>query len=287
MNQQFFDPSSYTPHAFIKIGRTGAMFTLRTTFLQFIGGRDARYEEWSHYVQNLGTTADVAFPKAENLAKKLGLELSSTREKLAEDLREIERSERRTSDEIEADRIKECFENNMFNHDNRDFYIMLNIMDGDWAARLYEGNIKKITDNIIPFGKHKDKSLTEINLIDRNYLEWMSSQDEKDCNIWNFKIQTFLENNDAPLELNEYVGNVKDRLTFEVVVKSIYYLEGVYGTTALYTMRDSEGHTIITFYSGSKMKLEVGESYDIKGTVKSHKEYRDVKQTVLTRVSLI
>lgn len=287
MDNQVYNPSTYTPHAFIQIGRTGAMFTLRTTYLQWIGGNKGYYAEWSHYHQNLGTTPDIAYEKATILSKQYGLELHTTRENLAKQLRDITRAERRTSEEIEAIRIQECFNNNMHNHDPHDYIIMLYIMGNDYA-RLHNDPVNKITDQTMPFGKHNGKTFKDINLIDRPYLEWMADQDNEKCSIWNFKIQTFLENNTAPIEVNEYLGEVKQRLEFNnVLVKSIYQFQTQYGISTLYTMCNETGHTLITFYSGTKVKMNIGGVYNIKGTIKGHKEYRNVKQTVLTRINIL
>ena len=83
---------------------------------------------------------------------------------------------------------------------------------------------------------------------------------------------------------SEYVGKIKDRITVEIVnCKAVtsYYTD--FGITTIYKMIDKNGNVFI-WKTGKAIDLE---SFTITGTVKEHKEFRDVKQTELTRCRVV
>ena len=83
---------------------------------------------------------------------------------------------------------------------------------------------------------------------------------------------------------SEYVGKIKDRITVEIVnCKAVtsYYTD--YGITIIYKMIDKNGNVFI-WKTGKAID---SESFTITGTVKEHKEFRDVKQTELTRCRVV
>ena len=90
----------------------------------------------------------------------------------------------------------------------------------------------------------------------------------------------------AVKRVNEWVGEIKERREFKVVLESVFYSEGYYGTTAIHRFRDDEGHTLVWFASnaGGWSPEDVGAELTIVGTIKKHDEYKDWKQTVITRV---
>lgn len=83
---------------------------------------------------------------------------------------------------------------------------------------------------------------------------------------------------------SEHVGEVKGKVELTVTVESHKLVEGFYGTKLLHKMVDESGNVLVWWCSG-KGDLEVGKTYRIKGTVKSHDEYNGVKQTTLLRVT--
>lgn len=83
---------------------------------------------------------------------------------------------------------------------------------------------------------------------------------------------------------SEYVGKIKDRITVEIVnCKAVtsYYTD--FGITIIYKMIDKNGNVFI-WKTGKAID---SESFTITGTVKEHKEFRDVKQTELTRCRVV
>jgi hypothetical protein len=78
----------------------------------------------------------------------------------------------------------------------------------------------------------------------------------------------------------KYVGEIKQRLDFELTVTNVYSFETDWGLTHINSMEDDDGNV---FVWKSSHELEKGSRYKVKGTVKEHSEYRGAKQTVLTR----
>lgn len=90
----------------------------------------------------------------------------------------------------------------------------------------------------------------------------------------------------AEVAESNFVGTVKERLTLDVTLKTVRYIEGYYGTTTLYVLVDEQGNQFKWFASNDVLGdiANVGKAFNITGTVKGHEEFRGVKETVLTRV---
>lgn len=80
---------------------------------------------------------------------------------------------------------------------------------------------------------------------------------------------------------SEHVGSVGERLTLNIAVTAARPIEGYYGHSTAYTMEDECGNVFVWITAAKNWP--VGSVKTIKGTVKEHKEFRNVKQTVLTR----
>lgn len=96
--------------------------------------------------------------------------------------------------------------------------------------------------------------------------------------------------------MNQYIGKIGDKITFEATVKSIKEFASNYGynrSVNIYTMEDADGNTIV-WKSSSIMSVDEGPNYttyfikrggklSITATVKDHKEYKGTNQTVILR----
>jgi len=107
---------------------------------------------------------------------------------------------------------------------------------------------------------------------------------------WNdrFDIQDIIkERTPKESSKSEYIGEVGKRIAVEVCLKSSYSFEhsfGYYGGTSyIHSFIDENGNVII--WKTSKHLTE-GEKYTLVGTVKEHSEYRETKQTILTRCKI-
>ena len=83
---------------------------------------------------------------------------------------------------------------------------------------------------------------------------------------------------------SNFVGEVKTRLKgLELMLEKIIYLGyGSFGPSYLHLMKDSDGN-VFSWITGNKIEKAEGETVRLDGTVKQHKLYNGVKQTVLTR----
>lgn len=90
---------------------------------------------------------------------------------------------------------------------------------------------------------------------------------------------------DAKLPPSEWVGEIGQRIK-DVRVKVVFtrYIDGAYGASTLYVMKDALGNDYKTFYSGTKWEYEKGDEILITGTIKKHDEYKGKKSTMLNRV---
>ncbi len=83
---------------------------------------------------------------------------------------------------------------------------------------------------------------------------------------------------------SHFVGSVKERLKDLTLVldKIIFLGSGAYGPTYLHLFKDSNGN-VFSWITSSKLEVAEGASVKLDATVKEHKLYNGVKQTVLTR----
>ena len=88
-------------------------------------------------------------------------------------------------------------------------------------------------------------------------------------------------------DVSEYQGEIGDKLELVVTVEKAVDLDGFYGASTLYSMRDLNGDVYIWTTSSTITKLKTGETYRIRGKVKDHKIYKAQKQTILTRCALV
>lgn len=88
--------------------------------------------------------------------------------------------------------------------------------------------------------------------------------------------------------ISQYVGQIGDK----VEIKGTYVRTGSweqrsfsgYGTDTMYvhTFKDSDGN-VFTWKTQKGLSMEYGVMVNVKGTIKNHSEYKDEKQTELTR----
>lgn len=82
-------------------------------------------------------------------------------------------------------------------------------------------------------------------------------------------------------DISEYQGEIGERLKLFLTVEKAITLDGYYGTNTLHVMRDDCGNCYV-WTTAAKTWAEKSEHY-LVGTVKDHKTYKGVKQTILTR----
>ena len=107
------------------------------------------------------------------------------------------------------------------------------------------------------------------------------------CSFVNTYLKNKQEKEEKASSSNEYVGSIGERITFTInnfrvlYTKRPYVYNGEY--TYVYEIKDELGHTFI--WSTTSIDLKVGSK--ITATVKEHKEYNGLKQTVITRGKIL
>ena len=84
---------------------------------------------------------------------------------------------------------------------------------------------------------------------------------------------------------SEFIGSVGDRIDIEVSVVKAVTSEGYYGRSTFHLFQDAN-ENLYTWNTAAK-SLTVGNTYTIRGTIKSHEIYKGAKQTQLTRCAII
>lgn len=96
-----------------------------------------------------------------------------------------------------------------------------------------------------------------------------------------------LENNKSEKKNSDYIGNIGERVVLNGMMKLLASFDTLYGYTYLYQIETEQG--IAKWFASNKcLSLpEEGKQVTLKGTVKEHKEYKGVKETIVTRCKLI
>ena len=100
------------------------------------------------------------------------------------------------------------------------------------------------------------------------------------------KKQEILKSWKQRCELSKHVGEVKKREVFTLTYDKVRTFDSEYGLTYIYNFTDSEGNSLIWF-TGNDQDFKQGEEYSLKATVKEHKEYKGMKQTIITRCKVV
>lgn len=82
-----------------------------------------------------------------------------------------------------------------------------------------------------------------------------------------------------------YQGTVGEKLSVQVKVVRNIKLDGYYGESHMHIFEDADGNTYV--WTTAAKNLDVNSEISLAGTVKEHKEYNGVQQTVLTRCKVI
>lgn len=80
---------------------------------------------------------------------------------------------------------------------------------------------------------------------------------------------------------SQYVGEIGQRIEVELTVDKAIKLDSYYGPSTMHIMKDAD-ENVYVWTTGAK-SWEEGSVRTVRGTIKDHKMYKNVKQTVLTR----
>ena len=160
-------------------------------------------------------------------------------------------------------------------------------------------NPERIPGTHFPFGKYKGESLSDVYERDPKYVVWASynmtskkhtkSMDQFFQGLEYLRDAHFQMVTEENLETatSVYVGEIKQRMDLELRMTSKFKPEpDAWGNqeNTRYKAEDPDGNHF-RFYSGND-DLEVGETYNIRGTVTKHFELLGVKTTSINRVAV-
>lgn len=128
----------------------------------------------------------------------------------------------------------------------------------------YEDRVKKVEiDKVIQFSAWGEGHyLTEA----KDYIDNLLTEDSADKN-------------------SQWVGQIGSRDSFNVTLVSKRGFQGQYGYSNVYTFRTEDGN-ILTWFSTVEVEKEPGDQFTLVGTVKDHTEYKNIKQTILSRCKI-
>jgi hypothetical protein len=90
--------------------------------------------------------------------------------------------------------------------------------------------------------------------------------------------------------VSSYIGNVGDKIDMIVTLDHVAYWENKFrawehNLTYLYNFIDENGNVLV-WQTSKGLGIENGAKVKVTGTIKEHNEYKEVKQTVLTRCKI-
>ena len=118
------------------------------------------------------------------------------------------------------------------------------------------------------FGNLSEKQVTVVKKAIEKHREWKAEQAEIDA---------------EKAEITNFIGNVGNRMNFDVLVVKTINLDTQYGAMTVNICEDENGNIII--YRGNPWVA--GEKLSFVATVKEHTVYRGMKQTIVNRPSKI
>jgi hypothetical protein len=183
-------------------------------------------------------------------------------------------------------------------------YTVADVLDprGDQARELSRKIRPHVPDAVAQAGVIRDYILSDAFSGDSEYvINLRAVAAAPSCPVKNFGLlvsapQTWARSVERDLRrqaenanrVNEWAGEVGDKIEATVTIKSIRYLDGDYGTTTVYTLAGEDGRTYKWFASRSALGDEVtGQPVKLKGTIKKLDEYQGAKSTSLIRCKVI
>ena len=97
------------------------------------------------------------------------------------------------------------------------------------------------------------------------------------------------ERESAPV--SEWFGEIGERWELSLTLKAVRYIESAYGCSTLHTFSDASGNVFKWFASSADLAGDenegIGQTFRIATGIKSHGEFRNVRETGLTRAKVI
>ena len=284
-------------------GRTGAMYTLRHSFIDMIhhpiyGASEIHRD---HFIKTLSNDFDKAVEKAEAWCKEYGVEL---KEREATELRAIKQRSKEQLAIIKA-------EEEAYKEDRQRTY---EIERRDKLQGYTNSLRDPLKANEHLWGKYKGETIGKEFMEehqgikeyypDEGYLRYVvreskpiEASDDQPQNVVDVYNQVGDEmkarilkvfphiGDDVPEPNGNYFGKIKDKVTITGVVVGKFSFESQWGITHVTKLVKDTGELIT--YMGKEISTYVGEPMVIQATIKKHDKYKDEKSTHLCRPKVI
>ena len=177
----------------------------------------------------------------------------------------------------------------------------------DWLAKnqfdengdtfIFTGNTYDIKDQLRKLGAKYSNALGwHINApVDGYNMKTLNINDIATATLYGYTIDNLkvAEQLAPPQEekpVSNYIGNVGDKIDMTVTLDHIAYWENSFrpwehNLTYLYNFIDDNGNVLV-WQTSKGLAIEDGTKVRVTGTIKEHNEYKEVKQTVLTRCKI-
>lgn len=115
-------------------------------------------------------------------------------------------------------------------------------------------------------------------------LKWDDIVDENG-EISETKVKEITDSFNYEPSNSTFVGTIGDRDEFELTVKRTVDFQNRYGISTMHIMEDPDGNVFV--WTTASQKLDTGTTYAIRGTIKDHRTYKNVDQTILSRCKIL
>ena len=154
----------------------------------------------------------------------------------------------------------------------------------------------KLVDKIIEWGKslkdrkHLNDYLYNLSVVFNNDLFEFRAAGLIVASVFTYLNEMGeIEKNKIEKKSNEHFGDIKKRYELKLKIVKVLPFDGDFGPTYMHSFVDELGNSFVWWGSYDFTQRNSIENYDefynVKATVKAHKEYKGRKQTVITRVS--
>ena len=94
-----------------------------------------------------------------------------------------------------------------------------------------------------------------------------------------------IEKETLPEVITEWKGEIGERLTVKVFLAGAREYQNQWGYGIIYTFKDDD-NGVYVWFTKVDINKEVGDSFTLVGTVKDHKTYNDIHQTIVNRCKI-
>jgi hypothetical protein len=95
------------------------------------------------------------------------------------------------------------------------------------------------------------------------------------------EVRSYIESLMYEPSSSEFIGEIGDRIELTLTVTKAITLESYYGTSIMHIMEDDAKNVFV--WTTKAKNFPEGKVVTLRGTIKDHKEYKGIKQTILTR----